>query len=197
MKVIVFGRYTVNIYIGGEMEKSTKNLVLAGLFLALGLVLPFVTGQIPSIGNMLLPMHIPVLLAGFVCGWKYGLLVGFLVPLLRSVMFGMPPMFPIAIAMAFELATYGLVSGLLYKMFAKSKFRILIALIGAMIDGRIVWGIATYFLLGINGSQFTLEMFMAGAFINAIPGIIAQLILIPIIVSALERVNLTDHARLS
>lgn len=179
------------------MEKSIKNLVLAGLFLALGLVLPFVTGQIPSIGNMLLPMHIPVLLAGLVCGWKYGLLVGFLVPLLRSVMFGMPPMFPIAIAMAFELATYGLVSGLLYKMFAKSKFRILIALIGAMIDGRIVWGIATYFLLGISGSQFTREMFIAGAFLNAIPGIIAQLILIPIIVSALERVNSTSHGRFS
>ena len=175
------------------MNKSIRKLVLAGLFLALGLILPFITGQIPSIGNMLLPMHIPVLLCGFICGWKYGLVVGFVVPLLRSVLFTMPPMFPIAISMAFELATYGLVSGLLYHLLSENRLRVILSLIGAMIDGRIVWGIVSYFLFGLSGSQFTLEMFIAGAFINAIPGIIIQLILIPIIVSVLERVNLIEY----
>lgn len=175
------------------MNKSTGKLVLAGLFLTLGLILPFITGQIPQIGNMLLPMHIPVLLCGFICGWKYGLVVGFILPLLRSFLFTMPPMFPIAISMAFELATYGLVSGMLYQLLSNNRFRIFFSLIGAMIDGRIVWGIVSYFLFGISSSQFTLEMFIAGAFINAIPGIIIQLILIPIIVSALERVNLVDY----
>lgn len=175
------------------MNKSIRKLVLAGLFLALGLILPFITGQIPSIGNMLLPMHIPVLLCGLICGWKYGLVVGFVVPLLRSALFTMPPMFPIAISMAFELATYGLVSGLLYQLLSESRYRIILSLVGAMIDGRIVWGIVSYFLFGISGSQFTLEIFIAGAFLNAIPGIIIQLILIPIIVSALERVNLIEY----
>ena len=175
------------------MIKSTKKLVLAGFFLALGLLLPFLTGQVPKIGNMLLPMHIPVLLSGFICGWQYGLVVGFVTPLLRSVLFGMPPMFPIAVAMAFELATYGLISGLLYRSLLKRKSSILISLISAMISGRIIWGIASYFLFGISGSQFTIEIFMAGAFLNAIPGIILQIILIPIIVTLLERLNLTSN----
>lgn len=102
------------------MKRSkTQNLVLAALFLALGIVLPFLTAQIPSIGSMLLPMHIPVLICGYVCGWQYGLLVGLVVPLLRSVLFGMPPMLA-AIPMAFELAVYGLATGLLYRLLKKN-----------------------------------------------------------------------------
>lgn len=176
------------------MKNSSKKLVLSGLFLALGLILPFFTGQIPAMGNKVLPMHIPVLLCGFICGWKYGLLVGFIVPLLRSLMFSMPPMFPIAISMAFELATYGLVSGFLYKILPKNKTYIFISLAGAMIGGRIVWGIVSYFLYGISGTAFTMEMFMAGAFINAIPGIIIQLILIPFTILSLERTEVLKSA---
>ena len=93
-------------------NQNTKKLAYAALFLALCLVLPMLTGQIPQIGSMLLPMHIPVLLCGLVCGWQYGAAVGFVAPLLRSVLFGMPPMYPVAIAMAFELLTYGLVIGI-------------------------------------------------------------------------------------
>ncbi len=81
------------------------------------IVLPFLTGQIPEIGSMLSPMHIPVLICGIICGWKYGILVGAITPILRSVIFHMPPMYPTAISMAFELATYGFVSGLLFKIF--------------------------------------------------------------------------------
>ena len=83
--------------------------------LALGMVLPFLTGQIPSVGSRLLPMHIPALLTGYISGPMYGLLVGFVMPLFRSMIFGMPPMFPTAVAMAFELATYGFIAGLLYR----------------------------------------------------------------------------------
>jgi len=72
------------------------------MFIAIGLVLPFFTGQIPQIGRMLLPMHIPVFLCGLICGWKYGLMVGFILPLLRYAVFGMPVIFPNGIAMAFE-----------------------------------------------------------------------------------------------
>jgi thiamine transporter ThiT len=89
-------------------KKTTKKMVLSALFIALGLVLPFFTGQIPQIGSRLLPMHIPILLCGFVCGAPFGLAAGFITPLLRSLIFGMPPMMPTAVAMAFELAAYGL-----------------------------------------------------------------------------------------
>ena len=92
-----------------------RRIVLAALFLALAFVLPMVTGHVPQVGNMLCPMHFPILLCGFVLGGPWGLAVGFVAPLLRSVLFGMPPMFPIAVSMAFELAAYGLVSGLVWR----------------------------------------------------------------------------------
>ena len=179
---------------------AINQLTLAAMFLALGLVLPFMTGQIPQIGSMLLPMHIPVLLCGLICGWRYGAVVGFVLPILRYFMFGMPPLFPTGTAMAFELATYGLVVGILY---SRSKWQCVIALyrsmLIAMVAGRIVWAVAQMILLGINGGAFTLQMFMAGALINAIPGIILQLVLIPAIMVALNRTGLvkfkTHHTK--
>ena len=178
------------------MKKQVKNLTLAAMFLAIGFVLPFLTGQIQTIGNMLCPMHIPVLLCGLICGWKYGAAVGFILPLLRSMIFGMPPMYPNAIAMAFELMTYGLVIGLLY---SRSRWQCVVALyrclIAAMLAGRVVWGIAKIILLGIGGSAFTVQAFLAGAVLNAIPGIILQLVLIPAIMVALHRTGLVRFRR--
>ena len=173
------------------MKNHIKNLTLSAMFLALGLVLPFLTGQIPQIGSMLLPMHIPVFLCGLICGWQYGAAVGLITPLLRSVLFGMPPLYPTAVAMAAELLTYGLVVGLMY---SKSRWQCVISLyrslLVAMIAGRAVWGITEIIILGIGGEAFTWEAFMAGAFLNAIPGIIIQLILIPAIMVALNRTGL-------
>lgn len=178
------------------MKTTTKNLTLSAMFLALGMVLPFLTGQIQLIGNMLLPMHIPVLLCGLLCGWQYGAAVGFVLPLLRSATFGMPPLYPTAIAMAFELATYGFVSGFLY---ARSRWQCVIALyrclIAAMIAGRLVWGAAEIILLGLRGNAFTWEAFLAGALFNAIPGIIIQLVLIPAIMVALNKSGLVTFRR--
>lgn len=93
---------------------KTKKLVLIAMFLAIGLVLPLFTGQIPQIGSMLLPMHIPVLLCGIICGWKYGIGLGFILPIIRYMIFGMPILFSNGLAMAFEMATYGLVIGFIY-----------------------------------------------------------------------------------
>lgn len=169
---------------------KTNKIALSGLFIALGLILPFITGQIPSIGRMLLPMHIPVLIAGFVLGWQYGLVIGFIVPLLRSLLFTTPPLYPIAIAMAFELATYGLVTGFLYKKLSKNISSIYISLIGSMLIGRFVWGIASYILYNIDGGAFTFEMFIAGGFLNATIGIALQIIIIPPIIMALQKNNL-------
>lgn len=178
------------------MKRTVKSLTLAAMFLAIGMVLPFLTGQIPQIGNMLLPMHIPVILCGLICGWQYGAAVGFVLPLLRSAIFGTPLFFPTATAMAFELMTYGLVVGLLYGI---SRWQCVIALyrclIIAMIAGRAVWGIVQFIQVGVFGDGFTLQAFMAGAFLNAIPGIILQLILIPAIMIALDRTGLVHFRK--
>lgn len=179
------------------MNQKVKNLVLAALFLAIGLILPLLTGQIPQIGNMLLPMHIPVLLCGLICGWQYGGLVGFILPLLRYAVFGMPVLFPTGIAMCFELLTYGLMAGLLYNNLSrwqclKALYRCLIL---AMLAGRAVWGMVELVLLGFWGDGFTWQMFLSGAFLTAIPGIVLQLLLIPGIMLALNRTGLVPFKK--
>ncbi|MBZ4671687.1 MAG: hypothetical protein JG769_1991 [Oscillospiraceae bacterium] len=169
------------------MKFSTKKLTLSAVFLGLGLVLPFLTGQVPQVGSMLLPMHIPVLLCGIICGWEYGLAVGAILPLLRSVIFGMPPIYPTALAMTFELAAYGAVIGFLYRRFFKGTAGIYLSLLTAMVSGRIVWGIVQAVLLGVGGKTFTVSAFLAGAVLNAVPGIILQLLLVPAVVILLEK----------
>lgn len=127
-------------------------------------------------------------LCGLVCGWQYGAAVGFVAPLLRSVLFGMPPMYPVAIAMAFELLTYGLVIGLVYRRMAqKGAAGVYAALLTAMAAGRLVWGVAEVVLLGLGGKAFTAQAFLAGALLNAVPGIIVQLVLIPAVMAALQK----------
>lgn len=163
-----------------------KKLSISAMLFAVGLVLPFLTGQIKTIGNMLLPMHIPVLLCGLICGWKYGGAVGFLLPLTRSLLFGMPQMYPTAIAMAFELAAYGVIVALVFRWDClRALYR---ALVVSMLLGRVVWGIVMSILLGFG--KFTFAAFLAGAFTNAIPGIVLQLVLIPAIMVALGRAKL-------
>ncbi len=170
---------------------QVRRMTYAALFLAIAMVLPFVTGQIPEIGSMLCPMHIPALLCGFMCGWPWGLAVGFIAPLLRSVIFGMPAMFPGAVAMAFELAAYGGLAGLLYRLLPRKEWSVYAVLVISMIAGRIVWGIARVILAGLSGSSFTWALFLAGAFTNAIPGIIMHIILIPVLVIVMDRAGLT------
>lgn len=171
-------------------ENTVKNIVLAAVCLALCLVLPFLTGQIPQIGSTLCPMHIPVLLAGFLCGPWWAMAVGAAAPLLRFALFGMPLIFPTGTAMCFELAVYGLVSGLLYARLPKKTASIYVSLIGAMLAGRIVWGVVMAVISGVTGSAFTWTAFLAGAFINAVPGIVVHILLIPVAVIALKKAGL-------
>ena len=174
-----------------QNRQYVKNLVIAAMMIAVGLELPFLTGQIPEIGNLLCPMHLPVLLCGFLCGWQYGAAVGFILPLLRFVLFGMPPIFPTGVAMAFELATYGFLTGFLY---SRSRWQCVVALyrclIAAMIGGRIVWAVVRVVLSGVSGQAFTWEMFLSGAFLTAIPGILLQLVFIPAVMVALDRTGM-------
>ena len=170
--------------------KRNYKLVLSAMFLAIGIILPFFTGQIPQIGNLLLPMHFTIFLCTYICGWQYGTAVGFILPLLRSFMFGAPVLYPNAIAMCAELCFYGLIAGIIYQTVKKQNvLSVYVSMITAMVCGRIVWGFMQLLLLGIKSEAFTFQMFFSAAFINAIPGIILQLILIPAIISALKLKN--------
>ncbi|HHW99274.1 MAG TPA: ECF transporter S component [Firmicutes bacterium] len=171
---------------------SIKKMVLAALFLALALYLPFLTGQIPQIGSMISPMHFPVLLAGFVCGPGYGLAVGFIAPLMRSFLFGMPPFPVVALPMAFELAAYGLLTGLFYKILPKRPGSIYGALLAAMVGGRIVWGLVRYAML-FTGTPFTWEIYISSVIMGSLPGIILQIVLIPLLVMALQRAGVMEN----
>ena len=179
-----------------KTRSPLPTLVTAAMLLALGLVLPFFTGQIPQIGKMLCPMHLPVLLCGLLCGWKYGLAVGLILPPLRYVLFFAPPLFPTGTAMAFELAAYGFLAGFLH---ARSRWQCVAALyrclIAAMLGGRVVWAAVQVVLSGVSGQAFTWQMFLSGAFLTAIPGIVLQLVLIPGVMAALDRTGLVRFRR--
>ncbi len=177
------------------MNKNLKKLVCAALCLALCMVLPLLIGQIPEIGKRLSPMHIPVFLCGFLCGWPWGLAVGAIAPLLRSLLFGMPTLYPDAVCMAFELATYGAVSGILYRILPRKPWSVYVTLIAAMIAGRLVWGAVKWLLLGLSGKPFTLQLFLAGAILNAVPGIILHIVLVPLLVFALNKAGLVENNR--
>ncbi len=173
------------------MTTTVKKLVLSAMFLSLGLLLPFLTAQIPEIGKALLPMHIPVILCGFICGWQYGLTVGFITPLLRSAVFSMPVFFPMAVGMAFELAAYGLLCGVLYRLLPRKKLCVYPALLLSMIGGRLVYGAFMFLLAGFSDRvAYSLSLFLSGTVLKAIPGIILQIVLIPVILIALEAAGL-------
>ena len=169
-------------------HKHILKMVLSAFFLALAYVMPFLTGQIPEVGSMLCPMHIPVILCGFICGPAWGFTVGATAPILRSLLTGgFPPMFPTAVAMAFELAAYGVVCGVLHKHLPKRKTFVYVSLLSSMIVGRLIWGLVTFICMSATGGVFTFSAFLAGAVINAVPGIIVQIVIIPVIVILLGK----------
>lgn len=168
-------------------KKRLMKLILAALFLAAAYLLPFLTGQIQTIGQQLCPMHLPVLLCGFVCGPFWGLAVGAVAPILRSLTLGMPPIFPTAFAMAFELAAYGLFAGLFRKIFPKKYPYLYAELLLSMIIGRLVWGFVKFAVAGFSATEFPLSAFIAGAITGSIPGIIIQIVLIPPLVFLIDK----------
>lgn len=176
-------------------RESVKNLIYTALFLALGFILPMLTGQIPVIGRVLLPMHIPVLLCGLICGYRHGALLGGALPILRSLIFSVPVMYPTAIAVAFEMATYGLLAGLLYRRSRQTLGSLYLSLGAAMLTGRVVRCVAEILLLGLQGSAFSWKLFATGTLLGGLPGVILQLVLIPAVMLALGRVSLPKIRR--
>ncbi len=177
-------------------NNTVKNLTLSALFLSLGIILPFFTGQIPEIGSMLLPMHIPVFLCALVCGHGYGVIVAIILPLIRSFLFSRPSFYPEAIAIALEMATYAFVAGFSYNRYKWKCLKTLyFCLISSMLVGRVVRGLAQWALLKLIGVELTLKAFTTGVILTALPGVALQLFLIPFVMVLLNRTKLYPFTR--
>ncbi len=169
------------------MNIRIRELTIAAACLALSMVLPFLTGQIPTYGQMLSPMHIPVLLCGFLTSWPLAALVGLIAPALRFALFGMPPLMPTGVSMMLELAVYGAAASILYRAYPKKPAFLYLALICAMLLGRVAWGAVRLALAGLAGTAFTWQMFIAGAVLGSLPGIIAQILIVPPVALAVRK----------
>ena len=189
------------------MRKTTHlySFIATALLLAIGLVLPFLTGQLQSLAQAISPLHIPVLICGLCCGWKWGLALGIVLPLLRSLLFGIPPFPTTALPMVFELSVYGVVTGALYPLLVKRlKLKthlpaILIALVAAMLLGRLAGGAAKaiFITAGVIGVKepYTFAVFFASYFAGTLPGMAIHIVLIPAVVMALEKAKLSPLAQ--
>lgn len=171
--------------------KSTRNLVFTALCVALGLLLPTFFHMFGS-GTQFLPMHLPVLLCGFLCGWPWGAVCGFLTPLLSSLLTQMPPLFPNAPAMMLELCAYGALTGIFYR---KLRLNVYVSLLLAMLGGRVVSGIANALFMGMAGTPYGFQAFVTASFVTAVPGIVIQIILIPVLVMALEKAGFCERIK--
>lgn len=163
---------------------NTKNIVLAGLLIAIGLIVPSIFHTTGINGRVFLPMHIPVLLGGFLLSPLYALLVGMITPLVNSLLTGMPPLFPTAIIMMFELGAYGLIASYVYRKF---KMPLIISLILSMVAGRLVASLVTYIFVLAFSLKIDPIFILTGGVIFALPGIIIQIILIPVLMHGIEK----------
>ena len=172
-------------------KNQTKRLVAAAMCVALGIVLPVAFHTVPNAGSVLLPMHIPVLLCGLICGWPYGLACGILTPSLSALLTGMPPAAYLP-SMICELAAYGIASGVLRNVIRTGRHvqDLYLQLIGAMLAGRVVYGVLNALIF--SAGSYSFQIFLSGAFVTALPGIVIQLALVPGLILALERANLIE-----
>lgn len=171
------------------MKTQTEKIVLSGLFIAIGVIIPPLF-HAAGLGIAISPMHFPVLIAGIIVGWKYGLAIGILTPLLSAAIMpqGMP-LFPVATVMAVELGVYGLVIGLSYqylKLFENKLINVYLALIIAMISGRIVGGALQALIVGLQGGSYGFKVFLTSYFVLTLPGTILQILIIPPIIGIYE-----------
>ncbi len=171
-------------------RKTLNNMVLTAMFIAIAILLPLLTANIDNYGKMLCPMHIPILICGAVCGWQWGMAAGFISPLLRSLLLQAPVMFPNAVSMAFELAAYGAVIGIMFYILSSRVERlgsVYISLTLAMIVGRLTLALARFAMFGMFGEPYSWSVFMTEAIVTAVPAIVLQYAIVPPIVYALGR----------
>ena len=165
---------------------KTRNLISTALCAAVGVLLPIAFHSVPNAGRIFLPMHIPVLICGLACGWQFGLTCGVLTPLLSSLLTGMPPtaMLP---SMMIELAVYGLVSGALLECLKMDNqtIKTYISLVGAMLCGRLVAGALNAVIF--QAGNYSLAIWVSASFVTALPGIAIQIVVIPLLITALKK----------
>lgn len=165
------------------LNNRTHRMVTAGLLAAIGIILPLFTSHIFGIpGTVFLPMHIPVLLCGLLCGTQFGILGGIVIPALSCVLTGMPPAYPMLPIMMVQLTAMGLVSGLMYE---KLRLNIYISLLTAIVSGWMLYGLTFTALLFLNSHLKALPVMAAVA--KGWLGILFQLAVIPVIVSVVEK----------
>lgn len=176
------------------MVRNTEKIVLTGLFLAIGIILPPIFHS-ANLGNVISPMHFPVILCGLLLGWEYGLICGLLTPFVGFIMWGQPPIMPIGLTMSLELASYGLIAGYIYKkvrVFSKDIYNLYFALVIAMIAGRIMYGATNWVLFLLDLSKTDFISFLTVVFVTGLPGIVLQILILPAIVMTIERRNKKD-----
>lgn len=174
------------------MNKHLRNLTYTAVLWAAAFLLPFLTANDQALGNAVCPMHVPVLLCGIICGPVWGGVMGFCAPLLRSAVIGAPPFPLVALPMAFELLAYAVTAGVLYRLLKNrlDYYGIYVALLVAMVVGRVVLGVAKYFVMGFKELPFGIEGFITGSVLPAWPGVCLQFALIPPIIYALKKAKL-------
>lgn len=170
----------------GKYRTQIRNLTFSALFLAMALLLPFLTGQIPQIGSLLSPMHIPAFLCGYVCGPLWGAVVGIVAPLLRHVLFGMPPL-TVALPMCVELAVYAVIAGVLYRIFPKKPLWLYVSLAISMIGGRLIYSVIEMAMLGLSEEAFTPWLVILSTVTGTWAGIIVHFIIVPPLVMLIDK----------
>lgn len=171
-------------------EKNyTKRLVIAGLFLAIGVLIPSIFHTVGIAGTVFLPMHIPVLLGGFLLPPHLALILGMVTPLLNSMVTGMPQLFPIGLIMIFELGFYGFIASILYR---KLRMPSILSLIFSMFVGRIVAGLIVFILATFFQVQMDPILYIIGGASTGLPGIIIQLVLVPTLIHSIVKYTTID-----
>lgn len=167
---------------------NTKRIALTAACMALCVVLPITFHSLPGGGSIFLPMHLPVLLCGILCSWPYGLVCGLLGPALSSLITGAPPAAYLP-SMMLECGVYGCISGLMITLLRTRRplADLLLSLVIAMIAGRLVAGIARALIFAPGTPVFA---WIGATIVEGLPGIAAQLVLIPLLVLSLTRAKL-------
>lgn len=176
-----------------SQKSQIRNMVLASLFIAIGILLPVVF-HLFALGKNFLPMHIPVILGGMVLGWRLGLIIGLVTPLASSLLTGMPPLMPpVAVSMTFELAVIGSLAGVFKSLCGRNNIA---ALLLTLLAGRLAWGVAGYFLLPFLGFKGVSVIYpLTAGLISGLPGITVQLVLIPPILMIITKNELQERSR--
>jgi len=166
------------------MKLTGKQISLSALFVSLGILFPIFFHQLGLAGRIFSPMHYPVFFAGILVGPVSGAVAGILSPILSFFLTGMPPPYAVPL-MALELPVYGVSIGLFYR---RLKIPILISLVLSMIAGRIAFALGIFVIGAFVNLPISFISFLEASFITGLPGILLQLILIPVLNFRLRKI---------